>query len=104
MHDKTPLSVIPSEARNLSVCFTKKREVPRFARNDNQIKFPHELSVCWQYRNRGDEGLRVRVRGRAENLRGGARFDDASALHDGDARGKLRDYGQAVRDQQVRER
>ncbi len=43
------------------------------------------------------------MRWRAENLRGGARFDDASGLHDGDARGKLRDDGQAVRNQQVRE-
>ena len=41
--------------------------------------------------------------GRAEDLRGGARFHDAAALHDGDARGELRDDGQAVGNQQVGE-
>ena len=66
--------------------------------------FLHELSVCWQYWYGGDERLRIRMRGRSENLRGGTRFDDAAALHDGDARGELRDDGQAVRDQQIGER
>ena len=54
--------------------------------------------------NRGDQRLRVGMRGRGEDLRGGACFDDAAALHDGDARGELRDHGQAVRNQQVGER
>ena len=41
--------------------------------------------------------------GRTEDLRGGACFHDAAALHDGDARGELRYDGQAVRNQQVGE-
>jgi hypothetical protein len=36
------------------------------------------------------------VRGRAEDLRGGARFHNAAAPYDGDTRGELRDHMQAV--------
>ena len=35
--------------------------------------------------------LRVRMRGRSENLRGGTGFDDTPALHHRNARGQLRD-------------
>ena len=44
------------------------------------------------------------MRGGAEDLLGGAGFHDAASLHDGDAGGELRDHGEAVRNQQVRER
>ena len=63
-----------------------------------------KLSVCRQRRNRGDERLRVRMRGRVQDLRGGACLDNPAALHDCDARGELRDHGQAVRNQQIGER
>ena len=55
-------------------------------------------------RQRGDGGdlrLPVGMRGSTKNLLGGACFHDAASLPDGDARGELRDHGQAVRNQQV---
>jgi hypothetical protein len=43
------------------------------------------------------------VPGLRENLRRGPGFDDSAGLHDGDARGQLRDDGQAMRNQQIGE-
>src|SRR6185437_16413799 len=41
--------------------------------------------------------------GRGKNLGGEARFDEAARLHDGDARGELRDNGKIVRNQEKSE-
>src|SRR5579863_7064906 len=52
----------------------------------------------------GDEGLRVRVLRGAQDLVGGAGFDEAAGLHHRDARGELRDHWKAMRNQNQRKR
>ena len=62
------------------------------------------MQSAWKSGDRGDQGLRIRVRRRGKNLCGGASFHNAATLHDGDARRELRDDWQAVRDQQISKR
>ena len=56
-----------------------------------------------QARDGGEEGLGVGVLGRGEDFCGRAGLDEAARLHDGDSGGELRDYGDAVRNQEQRE-
>ena len=56
-----------------------------------------------QARDGGEEGLRVGVLGRGEDLGSEACLDEAARLHDGDSGGELRDHGDAVRNQKQRE-
>jgi hypothetical protein len=54
--------------------------------------------------NGGEEGLRVGMLGRLKHLFSGADFDEAARFHDGDARGKLHNHRQIVRNQNQGER
>ncbi|MGA0716167.1 MAG: hypothetical protein ACO3OO_13015 [Gemmobacter sp.] len=52
-------------------------------------------------RDRGDEGLRVRVFGRAEELRGRAGLDDAAGLEHDHAVGDRADHPEVVADEEI---
>src|SRR5271155_3137848 len=55
-------------------------------------------------RDGGEESLRVGMARGGEHFAGGAELDDLAGLHYGDARRELRDDGEAVRNQNQRER